>query len=245
MLTPEEMKEKMHELSRKQGYIESIFNYCDRWCERCNFTDKCRNYAFNEDAPPPEGPQLWDYLSNVFKATKLMLEESIEKMGIDPEEIDKMISSEEPDPCNNPLYLKTHKHAVEIEEWLKNNLVGLRTSASGLDSEHQSRINEVLEIIQWYNLFIPAKISRALSGIHEDETGDIQTDSNGSAKICLIALDRSIAAWSVLMNDLHEHQDRILSILINLAEIRKQTEHVFPNARNFVRPGFDEQGLQE
>lgn len=240
MLTPDEMKAKMHELSKKGGYIDSIFNYCDRWCEKCDFTGKCRNYAFNEDAPPPEGPQLWDYLHNVFKATRLMLEETIEKMGIDPDELEKMISPEEPDPCSNPLYQKTHKNAVEIEEWLKNNIEGLRDAASIFDNDHKLRINEVLEIIQWYNLFIPAKISRALSGFNNNETGEIQNDSNGSAKISLIALDRSIAAWSVLMDELHDYQDKILSILVHLAEIRKQTEQVFPQARNFVRPGFDE-----
>ena len=23
-------------------YIDGIFNYCDRWCERCRFEDRCR-----------------------------------------------------------------------------------------------------------------------------------------------------------------------------------------------------------
>ena len=28
-----------------QGFIPSIHNYCDRWCERCPFTSRCRAYA--------------------------------------------------------------------------------------------------------------------------------------------------------------------------------------------------------
>lgn len=48
------------------------------------------NYAFGKDAPSPGTPELWDYLSNVFKATMLMLEEMMEEMEINPEEIKKM-----------------------------------------------------------------------------------------------------------------------------------------------------------
>lgn len=239
MLTPEEMKDKMHEISRKGDYIDSIFNYCDRWCKRCDFTEKCRNYAFNEDAPPPDGEQIWEYLQNVFKATKLMLEESVENTGLTLEEADKMAPAKEPDLSENQLYQKSHQLAIEVEEWLKT-IIPHQTITESPDQHNPGPVvNEVMEVIQWYNLFIPAKICRALSGIEEYPVEEIQTDSNGSAKICLIALDRIIAAWSVLMDEFPEHQDKILSILINLAEIRKQAEEVFPNARKFLRPGFD------
>ena len=29
--------------------IPGIYNYCDRWCERCSFTDKCSNYAISDE----------------------------------------------------------------------------------------------------------------------------------------------------------------------------------------------------
>ena len=32
MLTPSEMKDRMHELTRNEGNIVGIYNYCDRWC---------------------------------------------------------------------------------------------------------------------------------------------------------------------------------------------------------------------
>src|SRR4051812_36295938 len=28
-------------------YIDGIFNYCDRWCERCPFTSRCRNFTMD------------------------------------------------------------------------------------------------------------------------------------------------------------------------------------------------------
>lgn len=240
MLTPDEMKKKMNELSRKEGYIDSIFNYCDRWCARCVFTAKCRNYAFNEDAPPPEGPEAWEYLQNVFKASRLMLEESVAMMGLSIEEIDKMTPEVESDPSENPLYQKSHKLAIEVEDWLKKLIPTQNHTETNVKKEHDWKVHEVLEVIQWYNLFIPAKVCRALSGIDTVSVNEIQTDSNGSAKICLIALDRIISAWSVLLDEMNDQQNKILSILIRLSEIRKETESTFPNARLFIRPGFDE-----
>jgi hypothetical protein len=242
MLTPSEMKDRMLELAKKDGYIDSIFNYCDRWCERCAFTSKCRNYESGKDTPSPDSPELWDYLHNVFQATMLMLEEMMEEMGIDPEEIDKMEPPEIRDPGDHPLYKKTHDLAFSIHEWLEKNkpVDQLPDDPDIISSEKSTHFSDSLEVIYWYNFFVAAKIYRALIGTDDDEFGKIQTDSNGSAKIALIAIDRLIAAWSVVMENMMEHEDEILKFLISLAEIRKQTEITFPLARKFIRPGFDE-----
>ena len=29
----------------EHGFIPGVFNYCDRWCERCPFSSRCRVYA--------------------------------------------------------------------------------------------------------------------------------------------------------------------------------------------------------
>lgn len=242
MRTPSEMKKRMEDLSRQDGYIDSIFNYCDRWCERCAFTSKCRNFAFGQDAPSPDGPELWDYLNNVFKATILMLDEMMEEMGIDPKEIEKMELPEEEDPKDHPLYKKVDDLAFTMQKWLDRNKPELKLPDDPelMSSEKDIRFSDSVEVIYWYNFFIAAKIYRALIGRDDFEPDEIQTDSNGSAKIALIGLDRLIASWSVVMENMMEHQDEILKILISLAEIRKQTEATFPLARKFIRPGFDE-----
>jgi hypothetical protein len=65
-------------------------------------------------------------------------------------------------------------------------------------------------------------------------------DSDGSAKIALIAMDRSISAWAGLREALGDDPDGILDLLAQLAAIRRETEKLFPAARAFVRAGFDE-----
>jgi hypothetical protein len=76
----------------------------------------------------------------------------------------------------------------------------------------------------------------------DEEMKTFPKDSDGSAKIALIAMDRSIAAWSGLRLALSgADDDEILNLLAQLAAIRRETEKLFPEARAFVRPGFDEQ----
>ena len=99
---------------------------------------------------------------------------------------------------------------------------------------------DALQVIYFYVFFISIKLYRAISDMNDFNNYEMQTDANGSAKIALIAIDRMIAAWSVAMENMKEHEDEILKFLIGLAEIRRLTEDTFPMARTFVRSGFDD-----
>lgn len=65
-------------------------------------------------------------------------------------------------------------------------------------------------------------------------------DANGSAKIALVAIDRSMAAWSSLQISLPESAEGVKPMLIELEGLRRGVEARFPRARDFIRPGFDE-----
>lgn len=240
MLTPEEMKDRTLRLVKEGNFIEGIYNYCDRWCEKCQFTTRCLNYESDKDAPPPDSSDLFEYLDNVFKSTMLMLDELMEEMGVDPAEIEKMELPEGPDPREHPLYKKSYNLSMSMHKWLEENNPGELLTGIPYPGNNDNKTHDAIEIIYFYNFFISAKIFRALSGINDFDTGEIQTDSNGSAKIVLIAVDRLIPAWSILMETKKDQEDAILQFLISLADIRKQTATIFPNARKFIRPGFDE-----
>jgi hypothetical protein len=64
-------------------------------------------------------------------------------------------------------------------------------------------------------------------------------DQDGSAKLALIVIERSILAWAVL--SLHEpaFAETALSAMLTLRRLRAAVEKEFPKARGFVRPGFD------
>ena len=49
-----------------------------------------------------------------------------------------------------------------------------------------------------------------------------------------------MGAWGILYKQIPELEDITLEILVLLETIRKDVQKEFPNARSFLRPGFDD-----
>jgi hypothetical protein len=87
-------KKQIEKLAKDPRFIPGIYNYCDRWCERCAFTSRCMTYALSEDEF--DNPELqdinnkvfWDKLHGIFEVTLEMVKEKAEEMGIDLNAID-------------------------------------------------------------------------------------------------------------------------------------------------------------
>jgi hypothetical protein len=69
---------------------------------------------------------------------------------------------------------------------------------------------------------------------------EFPSDSDGSAKIALIAIDRSIAAWAMIQHYMVDCGQEVIDTITFLDGLRQAVEETFPNARSFIRPGFDE-----
>lgn len=71
----------------KQKFIDGIYNYCDRWCERCTFTSRCRNYESTGNLKPEEldmnNKAFWKNISSNFDKEILLLYKMAEERGID------------------------------------------------------------------------------------------------------------------------------------------------------------------
>ena len=126
-----------------------------------------------------------------------------------------------------------------VEDWFQEkeeDLLGIVTTISD-----EANLEEAVEVIRWYQYFIAAKAMRALLGkMEEDGPDEFPSDADGSAKIALIAIDRSINAWAMISH--HDPHDResILNIISFLDRLGQAIEETFPKARSFVRPGFDD-----
>jgi hypothetical protein len=129
-----------------------------------------------------------------------------------------------------------------VEDWFKER-EGLFFETAAIDSKGVE-LEEAFEVIRWYQYFIAAKIMRAIRGKMEEEEeeercDEFASDSDGSAKIALIAIDRSIGAWAVIPHYNHLYAESVLEIISFLDRLRQAVEETFPNARSFIRPGFD------
>ena len=112
-------------------------------------------------------------------------------------------------------------------------------------NENFEQLEDAREVVQWYQYQIAVKTMRALSGRKEEldedpEIVEFPKDSDGSAKVALIGVDRSIAAWRLMQLSLPERTASIVPLILQLERLRNRVEKTFPEARDFVRPGFDD-----
>ena len=237
------------ELANNPDLISGIYNYCDRWCERCPLTSRCLVYATEqEDDDPPESRDIrneafWRKLSSVFLETREMIVEWAKEAGVDlagnGDEDDIRSHRKRQLTDNHPLAKSGKKYANAASDWFREFDQTIEVS----DSEG---LEDAREVVQWYQYQIAVKTIRALSGRREEEgpeLADFPRDSDGSAKVALIGIDRSIAAWRLMQLSLPARAGSIVTLILQLERLRQRLEKGFPEARAFVRPGFDDNAI--
>jgi hypothetical protein len=79
----------------------------------------------------------------------------------------------------------------------------------------------------------------------EEEDIDLEEihlhDANGSAKVALIGIERSIGAWTILRDAYPREDAQIQDFQRRLARLRRMLDAALPDARSFRRPGFDDE----
>lgn len=244
-------RDKMDEVVNDQNTISGIFNYCDRWCERCSFTSRCTTFLMDEfreknKNSDSDNEDFWQDLSFIFEVTKDMLEEKIEEFGIDIDEVLAVaddLETAKGEGIKSQAEEMAFQYGLQSSKWLKENADYIYYKSNQLniiDGEFTISVSDTVEVIQWYQFFIAPKVSRAYSPkiYPNDDFEDF--DKDGSAKIALIAIENSIKAYSFLLNNFAEKEDEILDFLVTLTKIKKLLLRDFPKAMDFVRPGFDE-----
>jgi hypothetical protein len=250
-------------------FISGIHNYCDRWCERCPFTSRCLVYAIDKDHELDDlevhdinNAKFWRRLESIFKEAREMISKWAAEAGADLEALDVEAAQEahrlQRDAAKlHELSVSARRYAQMAQKWFEEEFtveqnVHDDTSGKSKSAAEDIDVSDAVAVIRWYQLFIAAKIFRALTGagndaeeLAEDEDfagemtpDDIQNDANGSAKLALIAIDRSLSAWRVMQSSLPENT--IMPMLLELERLYRATKQTFPNAMDFVRPGFDE-----
>jgi hypothetical protein len=237
------------DLANNPDLISGIYNYCDRWCERCPLTSRCLVYATEqEDDYSFPGNDLrneafWQKLSVVFQETREMIVEWAKDAGVD------LNGSKDADESrqhrkrqlvdNHPLTKAGKKYANAASDWFR------ELDQMSEVPENFEQLEDAREVVQWYQYQIAVKTMRALSGRKEEleedpEIIEFPKDSDGSAKVALIGIDRSIAAWRLMQLSLPERAASIVPLILQLERLRNRVDKAFPEARDFVRPGFDE-----
>jgi hypothetical protein len=228
------------------GYIDGIFNYCDRWCERCPLTARCRQFAFEEELKrtDDENAAFWKVFEDLRERhTEHAAEFLAELPADDDEPLLPDLESWESDSDEferiadrDPLAKFAMDYGHRVHEWLKRHdprWTSAEETAGGGVSSDAVGLNDALEIVGWYSFQIGVKLSRAISGerelrdygVYGPEDGDGEPDAvddvdeiasvmkdtarmerDGSAKVSLIGVERSLGAWTILRSHFPDQQ---------------------------------------
>jgi hypothetical protein len=230
------------------GRIDFISSYCDRWCERCAYASRCSAFladaaigmcgdaqeglelALGRPYPVERGqisPAVPDWLADL---------DNTEMTPAEHAEFDRQETERATRIADTSIMMVARTCGLLSHQWL---MARQQQLIAGADPV----LREALEIAGHDALLIGAKLHRALTGRdrHSDEDEDdhpVQNDWNGSAKVALISLERSEAAWRIIATATADLTPRTFAD--QLRHLRREVENAFPHARSFVRPGFDE-----
>jgi hypothetical protein len=232
-------------------YIDFISAYCDSWCERCAFTDRCSSFAVksalgmcdgDHDAAmelalgPPRVPgggphknlreRMADALGDFEPSQK-----ELDAIGRELDERRQRIA-------RHAVAESSLDYAVAATRW--------RTEHGHGEGDGDAAVREAIETIGWDSYLIHVKIMRALDGRDEHPDGApfeknaVQSDWNGSAKVALLSIERSERAWRTVAAATANEAAAVLAGV--LEGLRLDMTREFPKAMAFKRPGFDEVG---
>jgi hypothetical protein len=243
-------------METRNGFIVGIFNYCDRWCDTCAFTSRCRVFADTAqmlaaqdprlkpvvDAPPlpqdiaPEPPEwmqeLLEQANNAALEDAADADVSSSESDHDPGRQVSFMNPPRIPPEHQPLGQRAEDYGDWVFAWLRSHEAFAEVSDP----------KDPRAVVKWFYLMIQVKVLRALRGLAEDELieQDWPSDADGSAKVALLAVERSHSAWLQIVALGLTSWYEADPFLRQLLWLRDEIERVFPNARAFVRPGLDE-----
>lgn len=244
----------------RPSLIPGIYHYCDLWCERCAFQDRCERrhdqLTFERMLEPGHASLdawLCDWERDVSE---------FEFSSLSPSERTAFLDIlERPEPGVTEDEYQRAQTSLD-QKTIRQQRHPLARAAAAYEHAVRDRIRELydhlyptgrwrhdwaLEAVARYAGRIATRGVRAagglVGGIFGDETSEqltgVQSDANGCAKALLLLIDESIDAWQILTSE-PEAAEVESQMLWHLDTVRRLVDEHFPRAMEFVRPGFDE-----
>src|SRR5262245_15526938 len=203
------------------GNIVGVHNYCDGWCERCGFANRCVVYASLAREPMLKADDpLLEYLKDRFDRVRTLvarrstfsIDEALKNVGeinaADSAAFDREQARRDERRRHDPILREARAYSDLVSAWFEVESDGLRAHADALvrraeveNVDHISlielaRILDAVEIARHDCLLIHVKLRRAIEGREDGERegwdeDPVQNDHNGSAKLALTCIDRS------------------------------------------------------
>jgi hypothetical protein len=223
------------------GPIAGVYNYCNRWCERCRFTTRCgvfRSCAEQDAAGADDVPTLTASTEQVLQT----IQAGAERFGIDLSTTDEESEAIMQEEDRITEAAKAEPVVLQAREYSQLAWPVVRALRPVLEARADAVALDALRVIEALMLPVASKTYRAVRSEMDPWTDrtDPARDSLGSAKIARIMIADSRHAWRVLMEVGRAAADGVPAKLDALLEdVGAGLARRFPTAMQFVRPGFD------
>lgn len=211
----------------KADFYHMPFNYCDRWCEKCQFTSICRvfkdekkakNKLVKQGKNPYAMENVFEQVSNNLKKAMRMVIKEAKKRGIDLNDIKTDVKVVEVEPEDHPLTNLAEKLSAKLNRYIEE-------TYECLDETVPAAIDKQIEIVNFYHTMITAKIFRAVFSQKEEvENKEEAYDSKNSAFIavnCLLKISEALSALSNYdpLGPLHPTSRHLSKACLDLAKL--------------------------
>ena len=241
-------------MSTTSQFIPHLEQYCDRWCERCQLTARCANFAERSvqragSLPPPRDAEVWQELQSALETALKVLQRA--RASASPGARHRWAEQAGDDGLGQPLdpvtaAARTYARLVIAwldaeRDWLRDKRLAIRRQLHASADPAAvvtaaEALCDALDVIAWDHALIPAVLRKAVA---MRGAGHRDLSPQGFAKLALVSIDRSIAAWLHVRGTRPGQPETVIPLLAQLDRLRRIVEAEFRGARGFSRPGLD------
>lgn len=229
--------------------IEAISNYCNRWCKRCPFTDRC---ALITAADGELKGQRGDQVPASFPAMSGKFTDFLSRLALvlprHGGRLDSMVRGadrQSPQPTgltSGQLKTLAKKVSRAVRKYAKEDwVIALLTS-----SDYDRPAAQALRSLIWYLPTVAPNYRRSIPRKDTPPSGAKLRSYTLNARLTHLVLVRIIAAITVLLEE--PQMDDAKAMIKTLADcftLLAGIRSLFPDAYKLRRPGFDDPGQRK
>lgn len=224
----------------KEDFYNMPFNFCNHWCERCQFIDICtvfqegekdRKRAIKEGKDPDSMKFAFEVMQKNLRKTFQMIARDAKRMGIPLEELNKVDEEDLEKYEKEEELLQEHPLKKQTDRWSDHIHIFLKKFTEVPIETPIAIVLEAQEVLSWYQSLVSAKVFRALDSDRREQKYPEDWRSYDEKTSAFIACNGLIEVSDVLMRlaaekSLHDikHMCLFLSMeSLELARILSQT----------------------
>jgi hypothetical protein len=222
-------------IAKDPTIIPGVHHHCDEWCDYCLVTNRCLEFKCTAEHRRRQGLADGEPTFRSLDEAVAFTRSVAEAEGMSTPELDALVAEgaeraglHTADPLAGAALNYAQQIAIRFVP-IAELVARAPIRRSGPEPE---------EVLLWYHVRIYLRLVRALVARERSGPGgNRMEDANGSAKLVLVAIQKSRAAIEQLQA--HGPADDFTDLTSTLVTLERGVEERFPDARTYVRIGLD------